>query len=94
MPRRNNDRDKDTKKKELRRISTKKRPCRFCSDKENHIDYKRVGMLGDFINERCKISPRRMTGNCQYHQNRVVEAIKRARHLSMMPYTITHAVRD
>lgn len=86
--------DRETKKKPLKRLITRKRSCRFCVSKEDPIDFKRVKMLGAFLTERCKIVPRRMSGNCQFHQNRVVESIKRARHLAMMPYTITHVIRD
>lgn len=88
MPRRK----KDVKKK-AKKILTKKN-CRFCADDENVIDFKRPRMLTYFLTERGKIVTRRMTGNCKYHQTRVVESIKRARHLALLPYTVTHAVRD
>ena len=83
---------KDFKKKP-KKIVTKK-TCRFCVDSENVIDYKRTKMLTHFLSERCKIISRRMTGNCKFHQTRVVESIKRARHLAMLPYTVTHVIRD
>lgn len=85
---------KDKKdKKKLRRL-TSKRPCRFCSDKENVIDYKRTKMLSDFLSDRCTIIPRKMAGNCRYHQSKLVQAIKRARQLAMLPYTIQHVIRE
>lgn len=86
--RRNNKKDK----KKLKRF-TGRRACRFCVDSENVIDFKRPRMLAHFLTDRCKIVPRRVSGNCQFHQRRLVEAIKRARHLAMLPYTIQHFVR-
>ena len=87
-------RRKEEKKKFAKKLPARRRSCRFCVDSENVIDYKRCKMLADFLSERCKIAPRRMTGNCQFHQNRLVESIKRARHLALLPYTIVHAIRD
>ncbi|MBF0105970.1 MAG: 30S ribosomal protein S18 [Deltaproteobacteria bacterium] len=85
-------------KREFTRKNTKKvtskKACRFCIDSENIIDYKRSKMLAHFISERCKIAPRRVTGNCQFHQTRIVEAIKRARHLALLPYTVQHVIRN
>ena len=78
-------------KKEKKRLVTRKRGCRFCVDKEMIIDYKLARQLGPFLSERGKIVPRRNTGNCAYHQRRVVEAMQRARILALIPYTITHA---
>jgi len=89
MPRRKFDK-KD--KKKLKKIATK-RVCRFCVDSENIIDYKRTKMLCSFLSDRCTIAPRRVTGNCQFHQRRIVEAIKRARHLALLPYTVRHVVQ-
>lgn len=89
MPRKTNKKFRD--KKEKRIISTRKKNCRFCADKELPIDYKLVRQLGAFLTERGKLVPRRVTGNCGFHQNRVVEAINRARVLAMLPYSITHA---
>lgn len=88
MVRKKKDYKKD--KKKLKKLTSKK-TCRFCVDKENIIDYKRPKMLCSFISERCTITPRRITGNCQFHQRRIVEAIKRARHLALLPYTVKHA---
>lgn len=85
---------KERREKKERRLNVKKKPCKFCSDKEMIIDYKLVKLLNEYLTERCKIVPRRMTGNCQFHQSRVVEAINRARHLALLPYSITHAVRE
>jgi len=81
------------KKKAKKNLVTKKRSCRFCADHENVIDYKRTKMLSDFLSERCKITARRVNGNCQFHQTRVVESIKRARQLALLPFTVQHLIR-
>ena len=61
----------------------------FCSDKEkNGIDYKDVNKLKRYVSERGKILPRRITGNCAKHQRALTVAIKRARHIALMPYTL------
>ena len=59
----------------------------FCVDKIEFIDYKDVNRLRRFTNERGKILPRRMTGNCAKHQRQLSEAIKRARAIALLPYT-------
>lgn len=66
---------------------TKKKICRFCADFQIHIDYKEPKMVGAFVTERGKIIPRRVTGNCAYHQRRIQEAVKRARILALLPFT-------
>lgn len=63
----------------------RKKVCVFCG-KDNVIDYKDVNKLKRYISERGKILPRRITGNCAKHQRALTVAIKRARHMSMMPY--------
>ncbi|MBI2339004.1 MAG: 30S ribosomal protein S18, partial [Deltaproteobacteria bacterium] len=50
-----------------------------------------VRQLGGFLSERGKLAPKRISGNCAYHQRRVVEAVKRARILALLPYTAAHA---
>ena len=64
--------------------------CRFCADKETGIDYKDAKTLRIFLTERCKIIPRRISGNCAKHQRRLTVAVKRARHLALLPYTTAH----
>ena len=71
-----------------RPIRRRKKVCVFCSDKSNVIDYKDVNKLKRFVSERGKILPRRITGNCAKHQRALTVAIKRARHLSLLPYTL------
>lgn len=64
----------------------KKKVCAFCVDKVTAIDYKDVAKLRRFISERGKILPRRITGNCAKHQRLLTTAVKRARHVAILPY--------
>ncbi len=64
----------------------KKKICQFCQDKVEHIDYKDVARLRKCVSERAKILPRRITGTCAKHQRQLTIAIKRARHIAIMPY--------
>ena len=64
----------------------RKKVCAFCADKIEHIDYKDIGRLRKFISERAKILPRRVTGTCAPHQRQLTVAIKRARHIALLPY--------
>ncbi len=64
----------------------KKKFCRFCSDSNVKIDYKNPMILNNFITERGKIMPRRITGNCAGHQRELALAIKRARMIAIMPF--------
>ena len=61
--------------------------CSFCVDKVETIDYKDVPRLRKFISDRSKILPRRVTGTCAAHQRELTTAIKRARHVALLPYT-------
>ena len=66
----------------------KKRVCSFCVDKVEHIDYKETGKLKRYTTERGKILPRRISGNCARHQRQLTTAIKRARNIALLPFTI------
>lgn len=74
--------DKVVGKKYFRR----RKVCRFCIDKIDDIDYKDSRLLSDFITERGKIVPRRITGVCSPCQKRLTEAIKRARNIALLPF--------
>ncbi len=63
-----------------------KRACAFCSDSKNKIDYKDHDMLNRHINEYGRIRPRRQTGVCAKHQRLVATAVKRARHIALLPF--------
>lgn len=65
----------------------RKKVCVFCADKNVVIDYKDIDKLKRYISERGKILPRRITGNCAKHQRALTIAIKRARHVALLPYT-------
>ena len=60
--------------------------CMFCVDRAEKIDYKDIAKLRKCMTERGKILPRRVTGTCAYHQRELTSAIKRARHLALLPY--------
>jgi len=66
----------------------RRKVCSFCVDKIDLIDYKEVGRLRRYTTERGKILPRRITGNCARHQRQLTTAIKRARFMALMPYTV------
>ena len=65
----------------------RKKVCVFCVEMVDEIDYKDVTRLKRFVSERSKILPRRVTGTCAKHQRELTTAIKRARHLALLPYT-------
>ena len=71
-----------------RPIRRRKKVCVFCADKNAVIDYKDVNKLKRYVSERGKILPRRIIGNCAKHQRALTVAIKRARHIALMPYTL------
>ena len=66
--------------------SGRRKPCPYCKDKIDQVDYKDISALRRFISERGKIRSRRITGACRRHQNQVSRAIKRARELALLPY--------
>src|SRR6202046_1592583 len=80
-----------------RQYFRKKKVCKFCVEKMDFIDYKRADILSQFVQERGKILPRRMTGVCARHQRWLGEAIKRARNIALLPFAGsaagTHAPR-
>lgn len=65
----------------------RRRVCKFCAEKIDYVDYKDVRLLQGFIPERAKILPRRVSGTCALHQRKLQVAIKRARHLALLPFT-------
>jgi small subunit ribosomal protein S18 len=71
-----------------RRGFGRRKVCRFCADKNLKVDYKDQGQLKYFLTERGKIIPRRISGNCAKHQREVATAVKRARMLAVLPYTV------
>src|ERR1041384_6836990 len=77
----------DEKGGSRRRPMFRRKVCRFCADKTLKIDYKDIRMLTQFVTERGKMSPSRITGNCAHHQRLLTTAIKRARSVAMLPFT-------
>lgn len=73
--------------KKMRR-KPRKKVCQFCADSNKTIDYKDANKLKKFISERGKILPRRITGTCAKHQRELTIAIKRSRHIALLPYTV------
>ena len=69
------------------RAKRKKKICNFCAEKSEFIDYKDVLKLRKYVSERSKILPRRITGTCAKHQRELTIAIKRARHIALIPYS-------
>jgi small subunit ribosomal protein S18 len=68
----------------------RRRVCAFCVDKAVSVDYKEAGRLRRYISDRGKIEPRRKTGTCARHQRMLTLALKRARHLALLPFTAEH----
>ncbi|MGQ9833261.1 MAG: 30S ribosomal protein S18 [Candidatus Villigracilaceae bacterium] len=70
-----------------RRYYARPKVCQFCTDKQLTIDYKKIDLLRRFITDDGKIRPRRQTGICARHQRQIAIAVKRARHIALLPYT-------
>ena len=79
--------DRTTRGGPERRFYSRPKFCQFCSDKELSINYKKVDLLRRYITDDGKIRPRRQTGTCAKHQREVASAIKRARHIALLPFT-------
>ena len=80
----------DKKKKRKKKRYVRKKICRFTADGVAYIDYKDVKTLRNLVSERGKIIPRRVTGTSARFQRQLTTAIKRARHMALMPYTVDH----
>ena len=78
-----------TARRRRRGFHRRRKVCRFCSDPKLVLDYKEPKVLMNFITERGKIIPRRISGNCAKHQRRLTQAISRARQIALMPFTTT-----
>ena len=77
----------DAPRKRAGGMRRRKKVCVFCG-KDNTIDYKDTAKLNKYVSERGKILPRRITGTCAKHQRSLTAAVKRARHVALMPYTV------
>lgn len=79
-------RNRDRRRKTFQRHKI----CRFCADSSLTIDYKDYATLRHFVTERGKIIPRRISGNCARHQRKITAAVKRARNITLLPFTAAH----
>jgi small subunit ribosomal protein S18 len=77
----------------FKRGGRRRKVCAFCVDRVKHIDYKDVKRLRRCISDRGKILPRRHTGTCAKHQRALSVAIKRARHMALLPFVRVHTAR-
>ncbi len=85
--RRRESESRDTKGRDTKgALVRRKRPCKFCRGKVKEIDFKIVSKLQNYITERGKILPRRISGNCAKHQRQLTLSIKRARQLALLPF--------
>jgi small subunit ribosomal protein S18 len=76
-----------------RKFFHRRKFCKFCTDSNLKIEYKQPMLLKDFITERGKIMPRRITGSCAKHQREITQAIKRARTIALMPFVVSDGNR-
>jgi small subunit ribosomal protein S18 len=83
-------RDTRTRRPTRGKYIPKRKVCFFCRDKVEHIDYKDPAILRPYISDRAKISPRRKSGACARHQRALATAVKRARHLALLPFVPAH----
>jgi small subunit ribosomal protein S18 len=73
------------------RMAPRRKICAFCADNVDYIDYKDASRLRRYVTERAKIEARRKFGTCAKHQRALATAIKRARHVALLPFTSQHA---
>ncbi len=79
--------DREKNDRPFRARKPRRKVCNFCVDKLDEIDYKDIKRLSRYVSERGKILPRRITGTCAKHQRKLTSAIKRARHIALLPYS-------
>src|SRR5262245_14838635 len=85
------ERTEDEKGAPRRRPMFRRKVCRFCADKTLKIDYKDIRTISQFVTERGKMTPSRITGNCARHQRLLTTAIKRARSIALLPFTTANS---
>jgi len=83
----NRERSDDDKGGQRRQPMFRRKVCRFCADKTLKIDYKDLRTITQFVTERGKMTPSRITGNCARHQRLLTTAVKRARSVALLPFT-------
>lgn len=85
---RSGDDDYGSDKRRTNRRFPRRKVCAFCAEKIDFIDYKDIKRLKKYITERGKILPRRISGNCAFHQRKLTVAIKRARNIAILPFKV------
>jgi len=88
IPQRPNSRPSRPDSRPQRKFFHRRKFCRFCTDSDLKIEYKEPHTLKDYVTERGKIMPRRITGNCAKHQREITVAIKRARTIALLPFVV------
>lgn len=83
-------REKKVKRWGRSRYIPRRKFCSFCKDNIKAIDYKDLAKVRPYVSDRGKIEPRRKSGNCAKHQRLLATAVKRARHLALLPYVSAH----
>ena len=83
-------RPQTTRRRGRPRFFSRRRVCSFCVDHVAHIDYKDLPRLRRYISDRARIEPKRKSGTCAKHQRVLSIAIKRARHIALLPFTEEH----
>ena len=76
------------------RFFARRKVCGFCVQHAKSIDYKNIDLLQRYVSERGRIDPRRKTGTCAKHQRMLTQALKRARHLALLPFTFEHVLES
>ncbi len=79
--------NRDDSRGPMRMRRARRKVCSFCVDKVTEIDYKDIAKLRKYVSERGKILPRRISGNCAKHQRQMTSAVKKARHIALLPFT-------
>ena len=77
------------KQRKVEQRQPRRKYCQFCKENVDFIDYKDTNLLRKYMTDRGKIKPRRVTGACTQHQHDIAVAIKRAREMALVPYTVT-----
>jgi small subunit ribosomal protein S18 len=88
------DNNNENEQPSYRRYVSRPKICQFCADKNAVIDYKQADFLRRFVTEDGKIRPRRQTGTCAKHQRELATAIKRARHIALLPFSFSDEIGE
>ena len=81
---------KPSRRRDKRVGTGRRKPCPYCKDKVEHVDWRDVATLRRFVSDRGKLRGRRLTGACRRHQSQIATAVKRARELALLPYVAEH----